>query len=109
MAPLLGENRTLVRRGLAVLGASERPGLRALIAASDLRPSDIDSQAIGFRLGPRINAAGRLATAQVAYDLMMTTDKAEAEAIAHRLDAVSYTHLDVYKRQTLGRARCHCS
>ncbi len=99
VAPLLGENRTLVRRGLAVLGASERPGLRALIAASDLRPSDIDSQAIGFRLGPRINAAGRLATAQVAYDLMMTTDKAEAEAIAHRLDAINRERQELLARQ----------
>src|SRR3954466_5067990 len=60
VVPLLGENRRLVRAGLRALGSTRKPGLRALMDVARVDPSTVDAQAIGFRLGPRLNAAGRL-------------------------------------------------
>ena len=74
LAPLLGENRTLVRRGLEALNAAPRPGVEALMAEAGLRRGDVDAAAVGFRLGPRLNAAGRLESAMLAYDLLTGRD-----------------------------------
>jgi single-stranded-DNA-specific exonuclease len=84
LAPLLDENRSLVARGLRQLRATTRPGLRALIALS--RSTTIDTTTIGFALGPRLNAAGRLDHALNAYHLLMTPETAEAERLALDLD-----------------------
>ncbi|NTU63844.1 MAG: single-stranded-DNA-specific exonuclease RecJ [Chloroflexi bacterium] len=85
LAPLLGENRVLVARGLQQLRRTRRPGLRALLNFSGSKI--IDTSTIGFALGPRLNAAGRLDHALNAYDLLMTTDPAVAERIALDLDS----------------------
>jgi len=85
LAPLLGENRSLVRRGLNVLNEANRPGVAALMADAGLRKGDVDSTAIGFRLGPRLNAAGRLEHAMLAYDLLTKTDGLETRTLAERL------------------------
>ncbi len=85
LAPLLGENRLLVARGLQQLRRTQRPGLRALLQISGVK--SIDTGAIGFSLGPRLNAAGRLDHALNAYDLLMTADQTKAEHIALELDA----------------------
>jgi single-stranded-DNA-specific exonuclease len=95
LAPLLGENRVLVARGLQQLRQTQRPGLQALIQISGIKT--IETGAIGFSLGPRLNAAGRLDHALNAYDLLMTRDMAEAERIAWDLD------LRNRDRQTLTR------
>ena len=95
LAPLLGENRTLVARGLQQLRQTRRLGVRALIQVSGVKA--IETGTIGFALGPRLNAAGRLDHALNAYDLLMTQDKAEAERIAVELD------LRNRERQTLTR------
>lgn len=95
LAPLLGENRILVARGLRQIQATARVGLRKLIQISSVKT--IDTAAIGFSLGPRLNAAGRLDHALNAYDLLMTPDAAAAERIALELDARNR------ERQTLTR------
>lgn len=82
LVPLTGENRTLVQRGLASLRKSERPGLQALMRCASLKPESIDAGNIGFTLGPRLNAAGRLESALRAYDLLSTQYPGEAEKLA---------------------------
>ncbi len=89
MMPLLGENRGLVRRGLAQLNRIQRPGLEALLQHADLRPGAVDATAIAFRLAPRINAAGRLAHAKLAYKLLRTADPVEAFALTTELEALN--------------------
>jgi single-stranded-DNA-specific exonuclease len=86
MVPLVGENRRLVREGLRLMRDAPRVGLRALMAASAVDPESIDAGALGFRLGPRINAAGRLYRADAGVELMLTQDPERAAAIAAELD-----------------------
>jgi single-stranded-DNA-specific exonuclease len=86
MAPLVGENRALVRQGLAVLRQSQRQGLRSLIGVAGLKPESLTATDIGFGLGPRLNAAGRLESALAAYDLLTTRDIQVAGGLAQRLE-----------------------
>jgi single-stranded-DNA-specific exonuclease len=86
MVPLVGENRRLVREGLRLLRDGPRPGLRALMTVASVDPEAIDSGAIGFRLAPRINAAGRLYRADAGVELMLTDDPDRAAQIAEELD-----------------------
>lgn len=85
IVPLRGENRALVQHGARQLGRTQRPGLRKLMEVAAVRPP-IGSEDIGFRLGPRLNAAGRLATAEKALQLLLTRDEGEAAALATFLD-----------------------
>ena len=89
VAPMLGENRLLTRRGLQILDRTQRPGLQALkaVAGADTRP--VDTTAIGYFLGPRINSAGRLASADLALDLLRTSEANEAARLAERLNALN--------------------
>ena len=90
MTPLVDENRALTRLGLQVLRTNPRPGLRALMKASDVDGPIADGDDIAFRLAPRINAAGRLAHADTAFRLLTTRNAAEAEAIARTLDDLNH-------------------
>jgi single-stranded-DNA-specific exonuclease len=83
------ENRVLVRKGLEVLNRAERPGIRALLDVSGINPGDVSALTIGFALGPRINAAGRLADAKIAYNLLASSTMEEAEIWAHKLQALN--------------------
>ncbi len=85
VVPLVGENRSLVKRGLVEMRRTRRPGLRALMAASKCEPTQLDESDLGFRLAPRINAAGRLYRADAGVELMLTEDEARAEEIAVEL------------------------
>lgn len=89
MVPLLGENRYLLRKGLEKLNDPRRPGIRALIASAGLKPGGIDTPAIGFMLGPRLNAAGRVDDAMVSYRLLTTSSPTEAKELAHRLEELN--------------------
>ncbi|MFZ4764636.1 MAG: single-stranded-DNA-specific exonuclease RecJ [Roseimicrobium sp.] len=86
LVPLMEENRTLVRKGLEKLGETTKAGLCALKVIAGLDGA-IQAPHIGFRLGPRLNAAGRLDTAQTALDLLLCEDPAEARECAELLDA----------------------
>ena len=86
MAPLIGENRALVRAGLELLRQPRRQGIQALIGVSGVQSDKIDASHISFMLGPRLNAAGRLDTALAALKLLMTSDVAEAGLLAQQLD-----------------------
>lgn len=74
VVPLIDENRTNVCFGLKVLAQTKRPGLKALMAVSNVDAKNLDTRSIGFRLGPRMNAAGRLETAQHALDMLISSD-----------------------------------
>ena len=86
LAPLVSENRTLVHRGLECLNRMERPGLEALCRKAGLKYGQVDATSISYSLGPRMNAAGRMSRATVAYDLLQTEFPAEAERLADELD-----------------------
>lgn len=85
LVPLVEENRTLVKRGLVQLGQSRSVGVRALIEAAGLR-APFTCVDVGFGLGPRLNAAGRLGTAQDALELLLTDDPSRARTLAFSLD-----------------------
>ncbi len=83
--PLIGENRIFARTGLAALQETDHPGLRALLAIAEVS-KEVQSDDISFRLGPRINAAGRLGQADQALALMLAETKDEAQLYARELD-----------------------
>ena len=85
VVPLVGENRALVRRGLAELRRAQRPGIKALLEVARCDPERLDEGDLGFRLAPRINAAGRLYRADAGVELFLTEDAERAEAIAIEL------------------------
>ncbi len=88
MAPLVGENRAIVSLGLADLPNATNPGLRALMQVAGLDASRAACASdLGFRVGPRINAAGRMDAARAVVELFETTDETEARRLAEHLDA----------------------
>ncbi len=98
LVPLIGENRSLVRQGLKLIRRPRRQGLMSLIGVSGLKPANVTATDIGFALGPRLNAAGRLDTALDALALLTTPDVFEAGRLAQQLEAQNR------KRQNITRA-----
>ncbi|MBN8185693.1 single-stranded-DNA-specific exonuclease RecJ [Salipiger thiooxidans] len=94
VAPLIGVNRALVRQGLAVMARRQRPGLVALsdVARLDTAPS---SYHLGYVLGPRVNAGGRIGQADIGARLLASRDRHEAEALAERLDRLNTERREV--------------
>jgi single-stranded-DNA-specific exonuclease len=88
IAPLTGENRVLVRHGLARLNATPCVGLRALIEIAAVKPP-VDTYHVGFMIGPRMNAVGRLGNARKALELLLTEHDARARSLAAELDAAN--------------------
>ncbi|MGD0454445.1 MAG: single-stranded-DNA-specific exonuclease RecJ [Solirubrobacteraceae bacterium] len=86
---LVGENRTLVRRGLRALASTAKPGLRALMAVARVDPAKVDERSVAFALAPRLNAAGRLYRADAGLELVLTEDPARAAQIADELDSAN--------------------
>ncbi len=94
VAPLVGVNRAFVRQGLAVMARRQRPGLVALsdVSRMDTAPS---SYHLGFLLGPRVNAGGRIGKADLGARLLATTDPREAQSMAERLDELNTERRDI--------------
>lgn len=86
---LVDENRMHVFWGLKVLSKTRRPGLKALMAVAGVRPEVVNARSLGFALGPRMNAAGRLETAQYALDMLTSEDPMEALEYARKLDTMN--------------------
>jgi single-stranded-DNA-specific exonuclease len=97
IVPLRGENRIFVQRGAIEIARSTRPGLRKLIEVGGVRPP-ILTEDIGFRLGPRLNAAGRLSTAEKSLCLLLTKDESEAAVLADFLDKQNRERQDIEKQ-----------
>ncbi len=89
LAPLLGENRQLVIAGLKVLNQGKRPGLAALSEVARIKPGTLTAESIGFGLGPRINAAGRIDHAYSAAKLLAANNRLTAAPMAAKLDELN--------------------
>jgi single-stranded-DNA-specific exonuclease len=87
IVPLTGENRVIVKLGLKGLQTPKNPGLKAILEVSDLSGGVRTAQDVGFRIAPRLNAAGRMTHAGSALELFLTSSDAEAAAISRKLDA----------------------
>jgi len=98
VVPLLGENRTLVRRGLRALAATAKPGLRALMAVAGVDPARVEERSVAFALAPRLNAAGRLYRADAGLELILTEDRMRAAQIAQELDSANRERRQVEER-----------
>jgi single-stranded-DNA-specific exonuclease len=98
VVPLVDENRALAAAGLRALAATGRPGLQALMRSAGVDPAAVDSSAVGFRLAPRINAAGRLGRPDVALDLVLTDDPDEARRHATTLEELNRDRQAVEER-----------
>lgn len=88
LVPLIGENRVIASLGLEALANTRSAGLRRLAERAGVRPP-FTAVDVGYRLGPRLNAAGRLSDPDLALELLMTTDPLRAEVLAHDLDELN--------------------
>ena len=98
VVPLVDENRALAIAGLRALARTQRPGLRALMETARVDPATVDEGAVGFRLGPRINAAGRLCRPVEALELLLTDDPDDARRLAERLEVLNRDRQAVEQR-----------
>jgi single-stranded-DNA-specific exonuclease len=98
LAPLIGENRFLVRKGLRQISKTKRQGLYSLAGVSKMQIGKVTAGNIGFMLGPRLNASGRLESALASFELLTTTDIMRAGQLAQQLD------MQNYQRQGLTRS-----
>jgi single-stranded-DNA-specific exonuclease len=98
VVPLVDENRALAIAGLRRLATTTRPGLRALMRAARVDAATVDEGAVGFRLAPRINAAGRLGRPTAALELLMTDDADEAARVAAELEDLNRERQAVEER-----------
>jgi single-stranded-DNA-specific exonuclease len=89
VVPLVDENRALAIAGLRRLALTQKPGLRALMDSARVDAAVVDESAVGFRLAPRINAAGRLCRPEAALELLLTEDEAEARRLAATLEELN--------------------
>jgi single-stranded-DNA-specific exonuclease len=98
VVPLVDENRALAAAGLRALACTRRPGLQALMRSAGVDPAAVDSGSVGFRLAPRINAAGRLGRPDVALELILTEDAGEAKRLAGTLEELNRDRQSVEDR-----------
>jgi single-stranded-DNA-specific exonuclease len=98
MVPLTGDNHILVRHGLQVLKNSQKPGVRALLEVAGVGSRDLSPGHLGFVIGPRINASGRMSSASLALELLTTSDRGRANELAHELERINQERADTQNR-----------
>jgi single-stranded-DNA-specific exonuclease len=98
VVPLVDENRALALAGLRALARTQKPGLRALMRSASVDPAIVDEGSVGFRLAPRINAAGRLCRPEAALELLLTESEEEAGRLAHELETLNRERQAVEER-----------
>jgi single-stranded-DNA-specific exonuclease len=98
VVPLVDENRALALAGLRALARTQKVGLQALMQVAGVDPAAVDEGSVGFRLAPRINAAGRLGHPRDALELLLTDDKEEAKRLAYVLEDVNRDRQAVEER-----------
>lgn len=89
IVPLTGDNHILTRHGMEVLKQSKKPGLRAMLREAGLLQRELSPGNLGFALGPRINASGRMASASIALELLTTQDEARGAELAIQIEALN--------------------
>ncbi|HEX9639789.1 MAG TPA: single-stranded-DNA-specific exonuclease RecJ [Candidatus Krumholzibacteria bacterium] len=102
---ITGENRALVRAGLERLQESPRPGMLALLEVAKLTGIRLEAEDLAFQLAPRVNAAGRIASARLALDLLLTEDYATARSLAFKLDELNRRRREIDARITAEATR----
>jgi single-stranded-DNA-specific exonuclease len=95
LSPLIGENRCLVQKGLAQLALARRPGLKALMDEAHVAPANVNAGTVGYVLGPRLNAAGRMDHAMLAYRLLTVSSTSKANELASLLEQKNRIRRDV--------------
>jgi single-stranded-DNA-specific exonuclease len=98
VVPLLDENRGLAVAGLRQLARTQKPGLQELMRSASVDPASVDAGAIGFRLAPRLNAAGRLGRPEAALELLLTQEKEPARLLAAQLEDLNRDRQAVEQR-----------
>src|SRR5690349_21499143 len=98
VVPLLDENRGLAVAGLRSLARTQKPGLRELMRVARVDPATVDAGTIGFRLAPRLNAAGRLGRPEAALELLLTEEREEATTLARQLEELNRDRQAVEER-----------
>src|SRR5436309_10486865 len=98
VVPLVREDRSLAIAGLRALARTQKPGLQALMRVSRVDPATVDTGQVGFRLAPRINAAGRLGHPRLALELLLTHDREDAQRLADRLEELNRDRQAVEER-----------
>ena len=98
VVPLLDENRGLAVTGLRALARTQKPGLRELMRVARVDPAAVDAGMIGFRLAPRLNAAGRLGRPEAALELLLTEDREQAAQVARQLEELNRDRQAVEER-----------
>jgi single-stranded-DNA-specific exonuclease len=101
MVPLIGENRALVRKGLEQIRKPHRQGIQSLIGVTGLKPGSITSGDVGYMLGPRLNAAGRLESALTALNMLISQDVHEASELAQRLEVQNRERQEITRSMQL--------
>jgi single-stranded-DNA-specific exonuclease len=98
VVPLVDENRGLAVAGLRQLARTQKPGLRELMRVARIDPAAVDAGAIGFRLAPRLNAAGRLGRPEAALELLLTAEREPAARLAEQLEELNRDRQAVEER-----------
>lgn len=98
LVPLFGENRLIAKKGIEKLRETSRPGYRALFQVANINANEINEESIGYSIGPRINAVGRLGDADPAVQLLITNDLEEARFLAGEIDSTNRLRQDIVKK-----------